>query len=88
MGNMCFSCLTMAEERGSDYCSHKWDRGNNRGDVNTGRTENLKAVTDAATRGDDVTLRDLIQKGAIVNNTDRHGQTAIFYVSLVDFINV
>ena len=35
-----------------------------------------------------MTLRDLIQKGAIVNNTDRHGQTAIFYASLVDFINV
>ena len=53
--------------------------------MNTGRTENLKAVTDAATRGDHVTLRDLIQKGANVNNIHSHGQTAIFYASFGGF---
>ena len=86
MGNVCFSCLTEPQQRDADYCSHTVECGKNPGaDVNRDTTENLKDLTNAASRGDGVTLCDLIQKGAIVNITDSHGQTAIFYASFGGF---
>ena len=65
-------------ETGFDYCSHT-------SDVKKDGTMDLKDLTGSAAKGDDVKLRYFIHKGANLNSTDRHGQTALFYASFGGF---